>query len=69
VGTVRNMSVPVLVEVSDGKPVEDWSNWDHVNECTLDVQSGRIIVAGCTDHFPDAARIDVLPGSYRAQIY
>jgi hypothetical protein len=33
------------------------------------VTSGRLVVAGCTDYFPDAARIDVPPGSYRARIY
>jgi hypothetical protein len=40
-----------------------------VNECTLDVQSGRIVIAGCTDYFPTAARIEVSPGSYRARLY
>lgn len=69
VGTVRNMTVPVVLEVSDAEPVEDLSNWDHVTECNFDVQSGRIVVAGCTDYFPDAARIDLSPGSYRGRIY
>ena len=69
VGTVRNMAVPVVVEVSDTEPHEDVTGWDQVNECTLDVQSGRIVVAGCTDYFPDAARIEVLPGSYRVRLY
>ena len=40
-----------------------------MNECTLDVQSGRIVIAGCTDYFPDAVRIEVFPGSYRARLY
>ena len=62
------MTVPVVVEVSDSEPVEDTSTWDQVNECTLDVQSGRIVVAGCTDYFPDAARIEVSPGWYRARL-
>jgi len=69
VGTVRDMTVPVVVEVSDTEPVEDTTTWDQVNECTLDVQSGRIVIAGCTDYFPTAARIDVSPGSYRARLY
>jgi hypothetical protein len=70
VGTVRNMMVPVVVEVADGEPDEaETANWDHVNECDLMVKSGRIVVAGCTDYFPDAARIDVLPGPYRARLY
>jgi hypothetical protein len=69
VGTVRQMTVPVVVEVIDAEPNEDMTTWDQVNECTLNVQSGRIVVAGCTDYFPDAARIEVLPGSYRARLY
>jgi len=69
VGTVRNMTVPLVVEVRDAEPDEDSSNWDQVNECDLEVQSGRVVVAGCTDYFPDAARIDLPPGSYRARLY
>ena len=49
VGTVRNMRVPVVVEVSDTEPDEDVNAWDQVNECSLDVLSGRMVVAGCTD--------------------
>ena len=29
---------------------------------------GRIVVAGCTDYYPDAARIEVVPGIYEAVI-
>lgn len=69
VGTVRNMEVPVAVEIAENEPSEDFTNWDQVNECSLEVKSGRIVVAGCTDYFPDAARIEVQPGIYRARIY
>ena len=69
IGTARNMTVPVTVEVCGDAPDEDTSGWDQVNECTLEVPSGRIVVAGCTDYFPDAARIEVDPGSYRVRAY
>jgi len=69
VGTVRNMNVPVMVEVTDGEPDANVAAWDHVNECSFEVSSGRVVIAGCTDYFADAARIDVLPGSYRARVY
>jgi len=71
VGTARDTTVPVTVAVLGGPPPgdEDLSGWDQVNECSLSVPSGRIVVAGCTDYFPEAARIDVAPGSYRARIY
>jgi len=69
VGTLRNTDVPVDVEVLDAPPVDDVAEWDRVNECSLDVPSGRLVVAGCTDYFPDAARIAVVPGTYRVRVY
>lgn len=68
IGTVRNMDVPVAVEVHEREPNDDSSKWDHVVEAELNVASGRIVVAGCTDYFPDAKRVDVSPGSYRARV-
>jgi hypothetical protein len=68
VGTVRNNSVPVLLEIHDQEPNDDLRAWDHVVECSLDVSSGRVVIAGCTDYFPDAARIVVAPGHYRARV-
>lgn len=69
VGTVRNMEVPVVVEVGEQAPHDDLDEWDQVNECDLEVPSGRIVIAGCTDYFPTAARIEVPAGSYRARVY
>jgi hypothetical protein len=69
VGTARNMTVPVEVEILQVEPRDSFDAWDQVNECSIDVQSGRIVVAGCTDYFPDAARIQIAPGMYRARIY
>jgi hypothetical protein len=69
VGTVRNMTVPVDIDVLDAEPQDLFDEWDQVNECSIEVKSGRIVVAGCTDYFPDAARIQVAPGTYRARIY
>jgi hypothetical protein len=68
VGTVRNMRVPVAVEVLDAEPSSDLDSWDYVTECSLEAPTGRIVIAGCTDYFPDAARIEVKPGTYRARI-
>jgi len=69
VGTVRNMNVPVVVEIAEVAPDDDVSQWDQVNECDLEVQSGRVVIAGCTDYYPDAARIELSPGRYRARVY
>jgi hypothetical protein len=69
VGTVRNMDVPVEVEIHDSEPVYDANEWDHIVECGFDVPSGKIVIAGCTDYFPDAARIHISPGSYRGRVH
>jgi hypothetical protein len=68
VGTLRNMVVPVTVELFDAQPESDLEEWDHVAECSLEVSTGRIVIAGCTDYFPDASRIDAEPGVYRVRI-
>jgi hypothetical protein len=69
VGTVRNMTVPVDVEIHEAEPVDNLDSWDHVNECSIEIKSGRIAIAGCTDYYPDAPRITISPGIYRARIY
>lgn len=69
VGTARNMTVPVVVEVCDQEPSDDIDEWDQINECSIEITSGKIVVSGCSDYFPDAARITVPRGTYRARIY
>ncbi|WP_375780630.1 hypothetical protein ACE103_18670 [Bradyrhizobium sp. ma5] len=68
ISTVRNMHVPVSVQVLEREPDHDSSDWDHVVEASLDVASGRIVIAGCTDYFPDAMRIETEPGTYRVRV-
>ncbi len=67
--TVRNMFVPVTVEIADAPPHDEFDTWDHVVETSLDVPSGSIVIAGCTEYFPDAARIPVPTGNYRLRAY
>src|SRR5262249_35545510 len=69
VGTLRNTTVPVDIEVCDTPFEESLDAWDQVNECSIQINSGRIVVAGCTDYFPDAARIVLQPGVYRVRVY
>jgi hypothetical protein len=68
VGTVRNMTVPVTLEIHDDEPTASFVEWDHVVEAGLNVTSGQILIAGCTDYLPDATRIEVLPGTYRVRV-
>ena len=67
IGTVRNVDVPVTLEILDSEPTHDFVGFDHVVECSIAITSGRLVVAGCTDYFPDAERIDVPAGTYRVR--
>jgi len=65
IGTVRNVDVPVTIAVLEREPALDVDKFDQVVECSIVVKSGAIVVAGCTDYFPDAARIKIPSGPYR----
>jgi len=66
VGTVRNMDVLVSVTIHPSPPIINEPEFDHITLASLCVETGRIVVAGCTDYFPDAPRIDLPPGTYQA---
>lgn len=61
--------VRVLVDVSELEPTDHETNLALVGEGSLDVPSGRIVIAGSADCFPDAARIPVRPALYRLKVY
>lgn len=67
IGTVRNTDVPVIIEVLDDEPGKEFDVLDQVVDCSISISSGVIVVAGCTDYFPDAARVEVPPGNYRVR--
>lgn len=68
IGTVRNMEVPVTIEFLDSEPPINLTIFDHVVEGSLVVAQGPVVVAGCTDYFPDATRFDLTPGTYRVRL-
>jgi hypothetical protein len=69
IGTARNTIVPVTVEVTDEAPTGSLDPWDRINHCSISVPSGRLVIAGCTDYFPDAPRITVRPGDYQVRVF
>ncbi len=68
VGTVRNVEVPVTLEVLASEPPLDVVPYDHIVEGSLSVGGRNLVIAGCTDYFPEAARIKIEPGSYRVRV-
>jgi hypothetical protein len=66
--TARSVEVPVSVEIHDGEPNLDLESPSRVVECSLDVRTGKLVVAGCTEYLPDAPRIGIPPGIYRVRV-
>jgi len=72
IGTVRNVTVPVTVKIFESEPPVYTNNENvisQINESDIEVSSGKIVIAGCTDYFPEAKRIELKNGIYRARIY
>ena len=40
INPIRNMTVPVTVEIHDAEPLFDADAWDHIAECSLDCHLG-----------------------------
>ncbi|MBD8488161.1 hypothetical protein IFO69_05320 [Echinicola sp. CAU 1574] len=71
IGTIRNMDVPVNIKIYDSEPKikEDLNQVFQINETDLTIISGKLVVIGCTEYFPDAKRIELDRGIYRVRIY
>jgi hypothetical protein len=67
IGTVRNVKVPVTISVLEQEPALDADKFNHIVECSIAVESGTLVAAGCTDYFPDAVRIKLPAVSYRVR--
>ena len=68
IGTVRNTTVPVELRVEAEEPATALDDYDHVAEASIDIPSGRLVIAGNSDYWADAPRIDLAPGSYRVRV-
>jgi len=66
-GTLRAMDVPVEVRVEESAPPVDLDDYDHAVEASVEFPSGRLVVAGNSDYWPDAARINVNAGPHRVR--
>jgi hypothetical protein len=64
VGTVGYCFLPVRIELWDAEPPHDLGDWDHLVEASLDVGSGRIVLAGAEGE-ADLDPIEVERGTYR----
>jgi hypothetical protein len=63
----RNMTVPVDLEILVSEPEEDFENWQHIAEASLDLPSGKLQIEECGGETKDVL---VLPsGSYRIRAF
>ncbi len=69
VGTVRNTNVPVELEILEEIPNYNEGEFEIINECSIEINSGKLVIAGCTDYFPDAKRIKLERGIYGVRVY
>ncbi|WP_139276465.1 hypothetical protein [Pararhizobium antarcticum] len=60
--TVRNMTVPVVVEWHNARPAPHLDAYQHVAEAGFFCPSGKLVLAGLTDHDPSAPRLVVKAG-------
>jgi hypothetical protein len=67
VSPVRNMTVPVEVEVHASEPELRLDLWDHIAECSLELPSGQLELHECTGG--SCGVLSVPPGSYRVRAY
>ena len=68
IGTARYETVPVSIEIHDSEPTLELEKYSRINECSLEAVSNKLILEGCTEYTPDAARIKVEPGIYRVRV-
>jgi len=68
VDTASYRFVPVVVEVLDKEPGEDFDAWEHVVEAGLNVRSGRLVVYGPTQDFRGAVRLRIAAGTYGVRV-
>ncbi len=70
IATARNMTVPVHIEIRDSAPTNtDFTAWDQVNECSIELPAGVLVVTGGSDYRPDAPRLSMSPDTYRVRIH
>lgn len=62
---IRNMEVPVEIDVAPVPPPLILDVWDHVAEASIEIPSGRLEIHECTGGSIDI--LAVTPGSYRVR--
>ena len=62
------MTVPVTIEIHDSEPDLDLDSCEYVAECSLALESGKLIIKGCTDPIDDASKLTIPESDYRLRM-
>lgn len=65
--TERNMIVPVDLEIVSSAPKENFENWDHIAEASLDLPSGKLQIEECCGETKDI--LNLFSGLYRIRAF
>jgi hypothetical protein len=63
---VRNMSVPVELQVLGSEPPLTPSDWDHIAETSLEISTGILRLTECSSN-TEVVQVAVDPGHYRVR--
>ena len=63
----RNMTVPVELEILNFAPQEDFKNWNHIAEASLDLPSGKLQIEECCGETKDI--LVLTSGTYRVRAF
>ena len=70
IGTRRNTSVWLDLEVHDAKPeVKQAKNWTRIVECSLELPSGQLIVTSPTLNLSESNHVFLTPNCYRLRVH
>jgi len=64
IGTVQRIQAPFSIEVLGDKPQLDLNAWDHINECSIEVNSG-LLVSGDFDTEGEMLNVDLEKSIYQ----
>lgn len=67
--TVTPAEVTLTVDMIPSEPEQSLETWEHVVEVPLDLPSGLLLIAGCTDYLPDCPIVEVTPGAYAVRVH
>lgn len=68
IGTYRSDIIPVEIEIKKEFSINEYKNYDRINKCDLNIESGNFIVRGVTDYLPSSKVFSINKGIYALNV-